>query len=166
MSNLTKLFSLIAFSLLLLSNTDADLGNSFEARINTYKYECKQMLKPLRYEGARVTYYGASKEDQTKTVESYLIIDTEYKFVLSGKESSTKVKVSFYDSSDEKKRTLLKELKNIQGKNLAVSSKELSAVFAKKVTKDERLKTIYTEYTITGGNSKNEAIVMVIGYKD
>lgn len=166
MRKLTYLLPFFAFVALLLSNTLADGGNSTDARINTYKYECKQMIKPARYEGSRITYYTASKENQKKSVEAFLLLDTEYKFAFSGKECSSKVSVRFYDSEDESKRTLLKEIKNITGKNTLVSSLELSKVYRSKVNDKDRLKVVYIEYQIAGGNTKNEAIVMVVGYKD
>lgn len=173
MKNLLKITSLLSLTLFLISNTIEennvviDNGNSFDARINTYKYECKQLIKPMRYEGSRITYYTAQKTSITRSVESFLVLDTEYKFAFSGKECSSKVSVKLYDSADEQKRTLLKEIKNIQGKNVAVSTKDFMSVYRKKVSSTERLKMIYVEYVIAGGNStKNEAIVMVVGYKD
>lgn len=161
-----SILSFLVAAFLALSNTIADNGGSFDARINTYKHECKQLIKPFRYEGSRVTYYTGEKEELIKNVEAFLVIDTEYKFAFSGKECSTKVLVRIYDSNDEKKRTLLKEIKNIQGKNVLVSSKDLSAVYRKKVSSSDRLKMVYIEYKIAGGSTKNEAIVMVVGYKD
>lgn len=167
MKKLTLLSSLFVLAFLFLSTTPVvDNGSSFDARINTYKYECKQLIKPFRYEGSRVTYFNGQKEEFTKNVEAFLVIDTEYKFAFSGKECSTKTAVRIYDSGDEKKRTLLKEIKNIQGKNLSLSSSELSSVYRKKVSGSERLKMVYIEYKIAGGSTKNEAIVMVVGYKD
>ncbi|MGV3631362.1 MAG: hypothetical protein ACO1O6_09150 [Bacteroidota bacterium] len=166
MKKIALLSSLLVLTFLFLSTTIADNGSSFDARINTYKYECKQLIKPFRYEGSRVTYFTGQKEEFTKNVEAFLVIDTEYKFAFSGKECSTKAMVRIYDSSDEKKRTLLKEIKNIQGKNVSLSSNDLTSVYRKKVSATERLKMVYIEYKISGGSSKNEAIVMVVGYKD
>ena len=166
MKSIKLIFPIIALAILLLSNTIADTGNSLDARLNTFKYECKQLIKPARYEGSRITYYAASKEVQKKTVEAYFLLNTEYKLAFSGKECSTKTSVKIYDSADEKKRTLLKDVKGIQGKNVMISSKDLSEVFAKKVSKEERLKVVYIEYTIGANVSKNEAAVLVIGYTD
>lgn len=166
MKNWFKSLALFTLTIFLISNTVADNGNSMEARVNTYKHECKQLLKPARYEGSRITYYSLQKDVTVKSVESYLVLDTEYKFVFSGKECSTKVGVKFYDSADAKKRVMLKEIKNIQGKNLSVSSNELLPVFRKSVSATERMKTVVVEYTIAGGKAKQEAIVMVVGYKD
>lgn len=166
MKRIKSIIPLFIFTFVLLSNTESDAGGSFDARINTYKYECKQLIKPARYEGARITYFGASKEKQGKNVEAYFLLDTEYKLAFSGKECGTKVSVKIYDSQNESKRTLLKELKNIQGKNSVVSSKDLTSVFRKKVKSEERLKVVYIEYSIAENVSKNEAIVLVIGYKD
>lgn len=166
MKNWINIFSILTITFFLLSNTEADNGNSAEARINTYKHECKQLLKPFRYEGSRVTYYNVQKEALTKNVEAFLILDTEYKFIFSGKETSTKVTVKIFDSQDLKKRVLLKEIKNIHGKNVTLSSKDLMDVYRKKVSANERLKAVYIEYTIAGGKAKNEAVIMVVGYKD
>lgn len=166
MKNWINIISILTITFFLLSNTEADNGNSVEARINTYKHECKQLLKPFRYEGSRITYYNVQKDVVTKNVEAFLILDTEYKFIFSGKECSTKVAVKIFDSQDLKKRILLKEIKNVHGKNITVSSNEMISVFRKKVSATERLKAVYIEYTIAGGTSKNEAVIMVVGYKD
>jgi hypothetical protein len=163
-----KLISFVGFfslSLLLLSTTNSD-NASFDARINTYKQELKEMIKPSRYEGSRVTYYAQSKEIQHKNIESFFLIDTEYKLAFSGKECSSDVNLKIYDSNDPSKRTLLKEVKNLKGKNTVVSSTELSKTFQKKVNQSERLKVVYIDYEIASGNSKLEAIVLVVGYKD
>jgi hypothetical protein len=151
---------------LVFSSNTFDSGNSTNARINTYKQECKELIKPARYDGARVTFYAASNEKQIKTVETFFVLDKEYKLAISGKESSVKVNVRIYNSTDENKRILLKEIKNFQGKNVIVSSKELVKVYNKKFGTAERLKTVYLEYEISEGVTKNEAIVFVLGYMD
>lgn len=166
LNKINTIIVLSIFTMVLLSNTSSDPGTSFDARINTYKYECKQLIKPARYEGSRVTYYAASKEKQIKSVETFFLLDTEYKLAFSGKECSTKLSIKIYDSSDEKKRVLLKEVKNAQGKNTLISSKDLYSVFRKKVSKQERLKMIYIEYNIAENAKGNEALVLVIGYTD
>ncbi|MBI2258206.1 MAG: hypothetical protein HYU67_04830 [Flavobacteriia bacterium] len=160
---LVLFFSLV----LLLSSTISEPGDpAFNARINTYKHECKQLIKPARYEGSRVTFYTASKNSQKKSIETYFLMDTEYRIAFSGKESSVKLNVEIYTSMDPEKRVLLKEIKNLQGKNTSVSSIELNKVFHKKVNQTDRLKSVYIEYKIEGGNEKNEAIVMVLGFMD
>lgn len=157
--------ALLALFILLLSST-SDTGGSFDARLNTHKQDCKLAIKPARYEGSRITYYSGSKETQKKTVEAFLLLDTEYKFAFSGKECSGKVSARIYDNTDEKKRTLLKEIKAIQGKNVVISSNDLTKVYNKKYPQGERLKIIYIEYRIEPSSEKNEAIVMVVGYND
>ncbi|MES2587473.1 MAG: hypothetical protein V4622_00750 [Bacteroidota bacterium] len=166
MKSIKIIFSIFTVAFLLLSNAPLDNGNSSDARINTYKYECKQLIKPARYEGSRITYYNESQEEQKKSIETFFLLDTEYKLAFSGKECSTKLNIKIYDSADENKRVLLKEIKSGEAKNTLVSSKDLSATYAKKVTKSERLKVIYIEYTIAAKTKKNEAVVLVIGYKD
>lgn len=165
MQKVSAIFGIVSLSLILLSNTLIG-GSSSDARINTYKQELKQAIKPARYEGSRVTYYAPSNENQVKNIELFTILDTEYKFAFSGKECTTDVSVKFYDSNDETKRTLLKEVNNIKGKNIVVSSKELTKNFHKKVNKNERLKVVFIEYQIAGGNKQLEAVVLVVGYKD
>lgn len=160
--SLTALF----VALTLLSTTEADGGSSLDARVNTFKAECRHQLRPFRYEGSRITYYSAQKEDVKRGIEAYMVLDTEYKFVFSGKDASTKVTLRIFDQSDEKKRTLLKEVKTIQNKIEIVSSAELSKTYLKKTKASERLKMVYLEYSIESGSTKNEAIVLVIGYKD
>lgn len=154
------LFVLVVF----LTSNIIEVDNSFTARINTYKYECKQMIKPYRYEGSRVTLYNGTKESTTKSIDAYLILDTDYNFAFSGKECDSKVSVKIYES--ENKRALLKEISNIKGKNVLINSKDLIHNFRKKVSNTERIKSVFIEYSITEGNDKNEAIVLVIGYKD
>ena len=164
MKKFLLIFVLLILSIVVTSET-FDSGSSFDARINTYKQECKTMIKPARYEGSRITYYAPSKEKQIKNIETFFIIDTEYILAFSGKECSTKLNVRIYDSNSEN-RTLLKELKGIQGKNVSVSSTDLTKTFHKKVNKNERLKVVFVEYEIASGALKNEAIVLVVGYKD
>lgn len=165
MKNIILYSSLTVLFIVLLSST-SDTGSSFDARLNTYKHECKQAIKPARYEGSRITYYSLSKEKQKKTVEAYLLLDTEYKFAFSGKECSSKVSVSIFDSADENKRVLLKEVKSIQGKNVVLSSNDMTKAYRKKYPNGDRLKVIFIEYRIEPSSVKNEAIVMVVGYKD
>lgn len=161
-----SLCGILGLCLVLLSNTFSGGNSSSDARINTYKQELKQLIKPARYEGARVSYYAPSKEMQRKNVETFFLLDTEYKLAFSGKECSTDLTIKIYDSNDEANRTLLKEIKNIKGKNTLVSSLDLGKSFYRKVNKKERLKLVYIDYEIASGNSQVEAVVLVVGYKD
>lgn len=169
MKNWLKLSLLVAATGFMMSN-NIIIDNSksaFDARINTYKYECREMIKPFRYEGSRVTYFVRGKDNQVKSVQAYLILDTEYRFAFSGKECFSKVSIKVYDSNSDSKRVLLKEIKNIKGKNMMISSSEMTHIFHRKVSKDERLRTVYIEYEIEeGATDRNEAIIMVVGYKD
>lgn len=163
MKKVLSSLGILGLILILLSNSSTR-DDSYNARLNTYKHECKELLKPARYEGSRITHYTASKSKQTKSIETYLVLDSEYKFAFSGKESSSRVSVSFYES--EKKRFLLKELKNISKRNVIVSSLELTANYRKKAPNStERLKNLYIEYNINPTDVNHEALVFVMGYK-
>jgi len=159
------IISLVAFVGLLISTKAIDARNPLDARLNTYKQECKELIKPARFEGSRVTYYKVSKKVQYKNVEVYMIMDAEYVFAFSGKESSTKINVRFFDTMDEESRTLIYEEKGIQGKNVVVNSKDLNTIYRKKVPSAERLKNVYIDYEIGTGKEKPEGIVLVIGNK-
>jgi hypothetical protein len=170
MKSLQYILPLLTLSFVLLSineledtNSENQVGGSLEARINTYKYELKQLIKPARYEASRVTYYSKSSEKQVRGIEAYLLINTEYKLAFSGKECTSKVGVKVYDKENG---TLLKEIKTISAKNTEISSKDLNSVYRKKVTKKERLKSVYIEYSIQEGIGGSEGIVFVIGYID
>jgi hypothetical protein len=171
MNHLFRTFLLVAFFVGFSSNTlEDDQGFSIQgktaldARLNTYKEECKNLIKPARYDGARMTYYVLQKKPQKKIVEVFMLLSSEYKFAFSTKECSTTLTIRFYDSKDESNRTLIKEIKNAKGKNLVQSSDELNELYRKKQPKSERLKNMYVEYEIGAGKDKYEAIVMVVGY--
>ena len=163
MKKLISYFGIVAFSILVMSIA-RDPGSSYNARLNTYKYECKTLIKPARYEGSRITHYTASKKDQIKGIETYMVLDTEYKFAFSGKECSSRVIVRFYESKN--KKILLKEIKNIQNRNIAISSLSLLKTYHKKYPKSKnRLKNLFIEYTISPTEVNHEAVVFVMGYK-
>jgi|GEM_PF-1658114 len=155
----------VLFSITLTANTYADYNNALDARLNTFKQECKDMIRPARYEGSRITYYAQSKENQKKSVEVFLLVDSEYSFAISGKECSTALTIRFYDSENADKRMLIKEIKSAQLLNTLVSSNDLNALYVRKFPKAGRLKNVVVEYEIAGGADKTEAIVLVIGYK-
>lgn len=157
-------FAVVAF-LMLISATVADQANVLDNQLNALKQELKDLIKPARFEGSRVTYYKITKKPQFKNVEIFLLMESEYIFAFSGKVSSVPVHLRFYDSMDESERTLIYEVKNINEKNITVSSKDLNAAYRKKVPEVERLKRVFVEYEITKGSEKNEGVVMVIGNK-
>jgi hypothetical protein len=164
MKKIIYISSLLAFVGVLMSTVAIDARNPLDARLNTYKQECKDLIKPARFEGSRVTYYKLSKKVQYKNIEIFLIMDSEYLFAFSGKECSSKINVRFYDSMGED-RVLIHEEKAIQGKNVVVNSKDLNTAYRKKVPSAERLKNIYIDYEIGTGKEKPEGIVLVIGNK-
>jgi hypothetical protein len=158
--------SLFALLVLLFSFTEeVDPKSALDAKLNIYKQECKEMIKPARYEGSRTTYFTLRKKPQVKSVELFLLLDNEYVFGISGKECSTSVTVRFYDTPDQATRTLIMEQKGINGKNNMFSSKDLNALYRKKVPQAERLKNLFIEYDVASGEQKLEGIVMVIGNK-
>lgn len=149
----------------LLAATRADQSNALDSQLNLLKQELKELIKPARFEGSRVTYYKISNKRQFKSVEIFLLMDSEYLFAFSGKASSVPVHVRFYDAIEEDERTMIFEVKNISDKNILVSSRDLNAVYRRKVTEVERLKRIFVEYEIAKGSEKSEGVVMVIGNK-
>ena len=160
-----KLASLLGLFLLLFSFGKADPKSALDARLNALKQECKDLIKPARYEGSRTTYFTLKKKTQKKSVELFLLLENDYVFGISGKECSTPVTIRFYDSEDTDSRTMILEQKSINGKNNLFNSKDLNAAYRKKVPGVERLKNVFIEYEITPGDEKLEGIVLVIGNK-
>ena len=159
-----KLFFLLAGILLLTSAGTQD--GAFDAQINTIKQECKDLIKGTRYEGSKVTYYNAGSK-QTKSVELFMFLPNEYQFAVSTKKCGVSVTVRLYDAaSDVEERTLIKEYKNVQGKNFVFNTTELNKIYRKKVPEVERLKNLHIEYVIGSGKTAKEAIVLVMGNKD
>jgi cytoplasmic iron level regulating protein YaaA (DUF328/UPF0246 family) len=134
-------------------------------RLNNLKNECKELIKPARYEGSRITYYTVKKKTQKKNIELFLLLESEYFFSVSTKECSTNINIRFFDSQDVSKRTLIWEEKSAKGKTLVISSKDLNTAYVKKVAGADRLKNIFIEYEIAPGKENLEAIVMVVGNK-
>lgn len=155
---------LVALLGILLSFTKIDPKSALDSRLNEHKRDCKELIKPALYEGSRTTYFTLRKKQQFKTVELFLQFDHEYIFGISGKECTTPVTLRFYDSGDQKSRTLISEHKGIDGKNHVFSSKDLNAAYCKKMPHAERLKSIFVEYEVASGNDLIlEGIVLVIG---
>lgn len=150
---------------LLLSITTGSGDGAFDAAVNTLKQDCKDMIKGTRYEGSKITYFnGGSK--QVKSVELFMFLPNEYQIAIGCKKSLSPVTIRIYDApSDVNDRTLVKEYKNMQGKNFTISTKELNAAYRKKVPEVERLKNVHIEYSIGAGKSGKEAIVLVYGHK-
>lgn len=160
-----KLSSLFGLCILLLSFSQDDPKSALDARLNGLKQECKEMIKPARYEGSRTTYYTLRKKPQQKSVELFLLLDNEYVFGVGCMEATADLTIRFYDSPDASKRTLILEEKGASGKNLLFSTKTLNAAYHKKVPEAERLKNVFIEYEIGPGKEKLEGIVLVIGNK-
>jgi hypothetical protein len=138
--------------------------NPLDEELNEYKAECKELIKPARYEGARVTYYKISKKTQSKNLEIYFNQDAEYTIAFSAKLSTVDINVNFYYGYDDD-RILIYSEKSIEGKNVTVSSNLLNEAYREKVDPQGRIKSIYIEYEIGSGKEKPEGVVMVIGSK-
>ncbi len=139
--------------------------SKYEAKVNTYKEECKQDIKPARYESSIVTYYNTSKNSQTKSLEILLISSGNYVFSVNGKLCNSNVEMKIYDNpSDNKKRNLLKtiELKN---QMVNFESNDLNIAFRKMVKNADRLKKVFIEYEISEGSESQDAIILVLGLK-
>jgi hypothetical protein len=150
---------------LLLSST-LDEGGAFDAQVNTIKQQCKELIKNTRYEGSKTTYYNLSNSKQLKAVELFMFMAKEYQFAIGAKKCSVPLTVRIYDAAaDVEERTLIKEYKNVQGKNFMISSNELNKIYRKKVPEVERLKNVRIEYAIGTGKGGREAIVLVFGHK-
>jgi hypothetical protein len=160
-----KLFFLLAGILVLTSAAFQQGDGAFDAQINTLKQECKDLIKATRYEGSKVTYYNAGSK-QTKSVELFMFLPNEYQFAVSTKKCSAPVTLRLYDAaSDVEERTMIKEYKNVQGKNFVFNTTELNKIYRKKVPEVERLKNLHIEYVIGSGKTNKEAIVLVMGHK-
>lgn len=160
-----KIFFLIFGIIALTSAATLQRDGAFDAQINTLKQECKDMIKGTRYEGSKVTYYNAGNK-QTKTVELFMFLPNEYQCAISAKKCSVPLTVRLYDAAaDVEERTMIKEYKNMQGKNFSFSTTELNKIYRKKVPEVERIKNLHIEYAIGSGKTSKEAIVMVMGHK-
>lgn len=157
--------ALFASIAILSSFSEIDPKSALDARLNAHKAECKEMIKPARYEGSRTTYFTLRKKSQFKSVELFLLLDNEYVFGVSGKACSAGITVRFYDSADPDTRMLIHEHKGIEGKNQLFSTKEMNEVYKKKFPRVERLKNIFVEYEVAPGEQHLEGIVLVIGNK-
>jgi hypothetical protein len=160
-----KLFFLLAGIILLTSAANQQGDGAFDAQINTLKQECKELIKATRYEGSKVTYYNAGSK-QTKSVEMFMFLPNEYQFAVSTKKCNVPVTLRLYDAAaDVEERTMIKEYKNVQGKNFTFNTTELNKIYRKKVPEVERLKNLHIEYVIGSGKTAKEAIVLVMGHK-
>jgi hypothetical protein len=165
MKNSIRAGFFLLLTVVLAASTFTDNKNALDARLNTFRQECKDLIRPARYEGSRVTYYTLTKKSQQKSVEVFMLVDAEYTFAISGKECSSGLTIRFYDSANKNDRKLIQEIKSAQGLNTLVSSTELNAVYHQKMPQSGRLKSTVVEYEIAGGMDKTEAVVLVIGYK-
>jgi hypothetical protein len=160
-----KIVLLLTGILALTSAAILQGDGAFDAQINTLKQECKDMIKGTRYEGSKVTYYNAGSK-QIKTVEMYMFLPNEYQYAISAKKCSVPLTIRLYDAAaDVEERTMIREFKNVQGKNFSFSTNDLNKVYRKKVPEVERLKNLHIEYTLGSGKNGKEAIVMVMGHK-
>jgi hypothetical protein len=160
-------FGFLVIGLLLLTSAVLQPGDgAFDAQINTLKQECKDLIKGTRYEGAKVTYYSAGNNKQTKSVELFMFLNNEYQFAVSAKKCSVPVTIRLYDAAaDVEERTMIKEFKGVQGKNISFNTTELNKIYRKKVPEVERLKNLHVEYSLGSGKSGKEAVVLVMGHK-
>lgn len=139
-------------------------SGSLETQVNALKQQSKDALKDARYEGAKVVYYYVGGEKQTKTVELYFLLPSEYKIVINGKKCSVTVNVNLYDAPEENEdRHLIKTIKKINGKETILSLTELNETYRKKVPEVERIKDLFVEYVIDSGKPNKEAIILVTG---
>jgi hypothetical protein len=159
---------MLSLSMLLVWGALVSGGNngSLEAKLNTNKQECRDLLKDTRYEGSKTTYFSVQEKKQVKSIEVFLFMSNEYVFAVGAKHCSAPLTVKIYDSSaDAKKRILIKEMKNVNGSNLKFSSAELNAAYAKKMPKADKLKNLFVEYHIGSGETAAEGVVLVYGSK-
>ena len=162
-----KNISFLVIGIVALSSVTTLQGDgAFDAQINTLKQECKDLIKATRYEGSKTTYYNVSGSKQTKSVELFMFLPNEYQFAISTKKCSVPLTIRLYDAAaDVEERTMIKEFKNVQGKNFTFSTVQLNDIYRKKVPEVERLKNLHVEYSIGTGKTTKEAIVLVMGHK-
>lgn len=166
MKNLNYFVHFLFGAIMLTSATPAGNDGALEAQVNTLKQECKELISSTRYEGSKITYFNLGKEKQNKSIELFMFLTNEYQFAISTKKCTAPVTVRVYDAApDVQERTLIKEFKNVQGKNFSFSSDDLNKIYRKKAPEVERLKNIHIDYAIGSGKVNKEAIVLVYGNK-
>ena len=173
MKKLTSLIAIFALGFV-IAQTAANL-TEFKENISRQKVEAKKALKPYRYDGSKVTYFNFKTYKQVKEVEIYLFNNTDYRFSFNGKSLPNDITIKIFDEDKTaSSRVLLKEISDIQGKNITIESSELNDVYQKKTGSDRRLKRVFVDYEIPGipgvQNKKptmNErgAVILVMGYK-
>ncbi len=141
-------------------------NGALDAKLNTAKADCKELLNGARYEGSKTTYFALRKDKQVKSVEVFMFMSNEYIFAIGGKVCSAPLTVKIYDAdADNKERILIKEFKKVEGSNLTFSSKDLNSAYLKKKSNADKLKNLFIEYHIGSGSPNTEGIVLVYGSK-
>jgi len=164
------------FGLAFLFAQNATTLSEFKSNIKQNKLEAKRSIKPYLYDGYKNTYFNYKTYKQTKEVEIYLFNNTDYRLAFNGKSSPKKVSVKIYNASkSDPNRILLKEIGDISGDNILISTKSLNDAYKKQKSKATRLKRVFINYEIPatpGANNKKPAIsdrgavVLVLGYKN
>jgi len=163
MKHIILILSLGYLSVLLSGAAVYDPKSTLDEQLNALKQECREQIRPARYEGSRITYFTLRKKKQHKELELSLPAETGYLFAINGKACSAKLKVRFYDSGNKKTRKLLFEQKEMAGKIGIFNASELESKNKKHTTRNTPLKNIFIEYEIYPGTEKLEGIVLVIG---
>lgn len=144
----------------------------FRAEITKNKDAAKDALGKYKYDGAKVTYFNYKKYEQTKEVEVYLFINTNYKLSFNGNSVPGDCKVEIYNKSKiEDDRVLLGEISNLSGTEEQINSDDLNKKHKSKYPNAARLKRVYVNYIIPSSKSDKKtsedrgAAILVLGYK-
>lgn len=161
-----KLFTLITLSLL----TGIGFGQQEDVQrlkeeVKVAKEELRNGLGGQKFDGSKTTYFEVGPKNDFKDLEIVLFLRDTYVLHFNGKAAGAKVRMRIYDkSSQHKDRIMLYEVKNIDGKISAISTKEMNEVLNFHYPNAGALKSVFVEYEIMKGKSHRGAIVMALGY--
>jgi hypothetical protein len=157
-------FSFLVFSFSFINAQQEDVAR-LRDEVNQAKSELRSLIAPQKYDGSKTTYYEVLKQNDFKDLEVVLFLRDSYSLHFSGKASGSKVRLRIYDKAPEDpSRIALHETKNISGKTVTVSSRELQEILSFHYENPNQLKSVFVEYEIMKGKPERGAIVMVLGY--
>lgn len=165
MNHLIILFSAFIFSSFSVLSQQEDVV-ALKKEVDKAKKELKSSIKEQGYDGSKITYYQIKNEDDFKELEVHLFLRDHYTLHFNGDASSGKIKMRIFDKpAHDPNRIQLFEVRNISGKTIEVTEKELNEKLGFYVPDAAPLRSIFVEYEISKGRSKDRgAVVMMLGY--
>lgn len=163
-----KLFSLllltICFVSISFSQKDAvEIKNELRALRDTEKTK----IAPKRYDGSKITYYKAEREETYKEVEVVLFMRNSYTLNFNLEGADGKVDVHFYDKPlTDPNKVLIAVEKNVAGAAFTKDVNELNELYAMRTGSDDKLRTLTIGYVIKGSKKENKGgMVLVLSYE-